>query len=371
MPVPLERRDFLRALAVGAALPRVALSSASPEAGPSGMTSQETDVDAAFDSATVIDGLASAHAWDDVTFAAAKESGCAGIQTSLPTRSLELAVQGLAEWNRRIETHSDKLVKATRAADFELAKRAGKLAVAFAFQNTTMIEDDVDNLDVLYDLGARCVQLTYNSRNLVGDGCTERTQAGLSDFGVAALTRLNELGIVVDLSHCGVGTTRDGIELCRQPPAFTHTMCEARYPNHPRAKTDEQLEALADKGGVVGIVMLGYFVGPDPDTSIEDYLDHVDHAVKVAGIDHVALSTDFQIRGIEAWATKETWYEPRLRSFKPSYNVRWPPWVPGLDEPQRFRNVAQGLSRRGYGWSDIEKILGRNWLGYFREVFGA
>ena len=205
----------------------------------------------------------------------------------------------------------------------------------------------------------------------MGDGCTERTQAGLSDFGVDVVARMNELGIVLDLSHCGVGTTRDGIALTRQPPAFTHTMCEAIYNNHPRAKTDEQIKALADKGGIVGIVMLGYFVGPDPDTSIEDYLNHVDHAVKVAGVDHVGLSSDFAIRGIEAWATKETWYEPRLRSFKPSYNVRWPPWVPGLDEPRRFRNVAQGLSRRGYGWSDIEKILGQNWLRYFRDVFGA
>jgi len=369
MPSPVERRGFIKAMAAGAILPHAALSAASPGTGSSQDDSLE--VDKSFDRAIVIDALASARGWDEITFAAAKKSGCTGIQTSLSTRNLELAVQGLAEWNRRFRDNPDKLVKATEAAHIERAKREGKLAVGLAFQNTTMIEDDVDNLDVLYDLGARCIQLTYNSRNLVGDGCTERTQAGLSDFGVDVVARMNELGIVLDLSHCGVGTTRDGIALTRQPPAFTHTMCEAIYNNHPRAKTDEQIKALADKGGIVGIVMLGYFVGPDPDTSIEDYLNHLDHAVKVAGVDHVGLSSDFAIRGIEAWATKETWYEPRLRSFKPSYNVRWPPWVPGLDEPRRFRNVAQGLSRRGYGWSDIEKILGQNWLRYFRDVFGA
>jgi membrane dipeptidase len=122
---------------------------------------------------------------------------------------------------------------------------------------------------------------------------------------------------------------------------------------------------------MTGIAALGYFIGPSPDTSIEDYLNHVGHAVKVAGIDHVGLATDFEIRGIKAWATKETWYEPRLKSFKPTYNVRWPPWIEGLDEPERFKNVARGLERRGYRDEDIEKLLGGNWLRYFREIFNG
>ena len=116
---------------------------------------------------------------------------------------------------------------------------------------------------------------------------------------------------------------------------------------------------------------LGYFVGPRPDTSLEDYLNHIDHAVTVCGIEHVGLSTDFNIRGIEWSATKENWLAPRLREFKPSYNVRWPPWIPELDKPERFRTVARGLDRRGYKVADIEKILGGNWLRYFQEVFGA
>jgi membrane dipeptidase len=205
---------------------------------------------------------------------------------------------------------------------------------------------------------------------LVGDGCTERTNSGLSDFGVDVVKRMNELGIIVDLSHCGKQTSYDGIQFSDPPACFTHTMCESIYRNHPRAKTDNQIRTMADKGGVMGVAALGYFVGPDPGgkTTIETYLDHVDHTVKVGGIDHVALCTDFPIQGIKVWATKETWYEPRLKSFKPSYNVKWPPWIPDLDKPGRFRNVARGLNKRGYSDDQIEKILGLNWLYYFDTV---
>lgn len=376
----IERRDFLKTLAAGAllgsdGLVRGTLGTEGIRARERRRSAQEVDLDDLFDEAIVIDSLAVGHQWDAETFRAIERSGYTGIQTTLSSTNLEVAVQALAEWNRRIAENPERLVKATSAARIEEAKRTGRMAVIFGFQNATMVEDDVDNLDVLYDLGTRCIQLTYNSRNLLGDGCTERTQAGLSDFGVAVVERMNELGIVVDLSHCGVGTTADGIEVSRAPACFTHTMCEALYRNHPRAKTDEQIRAMADRGGVMGVAALGYFVGPDPgpggETGLDDYLDHIDHAVNVAGIDHVGLCTDFQLRGIEPWATRETWYEPRLRSFKPSYNVRWPPWIPELDVPERFRNVTHGLAGRGYRPDEIEKILGRNWLRYFREVLGA
>ena len=368
MSTSRRRRELLIGIAAGALVPGAAYGARRASVAGS---ARESEIDDLFDRSIVFDALALAREWDDVAFAAVNESGCTGIQTSLPNRSLEMAVQALAVWNRRIRENPDKLVKATAAVDVIRAKQDGRLGVVLGFQNSTMLEGDVDNLDVLHGLGARCIQLTYNSRNLVGDGCTERTQAGLSDFGVAVVERMNELGILVDLSHCGRGTTADGIELSRRPPAFTHTMCEGLYRGHPRAKTDAQLKALADKGGVVGIAMLGYFVGPSPDTSFDDYLDHVDHAVRIAGIDHVGLSTDFQLRGIAVWATRENWYEPRLRSFKPSYKVRWPPWIAELDEPRRYRNVAHGLHARGYSTNEIEKILGGNWLRLLAEVLGG
>ncbi|HSL21983.1 MAG TPA: membrane dipeptidase [Vicinamibacterales bacterium] len=320
-----------------------------------------------FDHSLVVDALSVDDTWDDAVWGAFQRSGVTAIQTSLNNRNLALAVRDLAEWQERFDRFPDRLVKVLTGRELADAKRTKRLAVMLGFQNATMLEGQLANLDVLHRLGTRCIQLTYNSRNLLGDGCTERTNAGLSDFGVAVVERMNALGMIVDLSHCGEQTSRDGILVSKRPPAFTHTMCKAIY-DHVRAKPDDLIRALAEKGGVIGMATLGYFIGPTAETTFDDYLRHVDHAVKVAGIDHVGLASDYSIRGIEATATRETWYEPRLKIFKPSYRVRWPPWIKELDPPERFRNIADGLARRGYAPAQIEKILGGNWARYFQEV---
>lgn len=332
---------------------------------------QKKNIDRLYKEAIVIDGLVIPRGWNNESFKALLESGYTGFGTSLSSRSLEVALKSLADWHKRIEANPDKLIYAQSSADFIRAKVENKVAVLFGFQNATMIEKSIDNIDKLYEAGMRWIQLTYNERNLLGDGCTERTNAGLSDFGIEAVHRMNELGIMVDLSHCGRQTTDDGIAFSKTGACFNHTMCEALYKNHPRSKTDKQIRAMADKGGVMGIICLGYMIGPDPGgkTTLETYVDHIDHAVKIGGIDHVGVAADFAIQGLEATgATKENWYIPRLTRFKPNYQVRWPPWIPELDKPNRYLHVAQVLDKRGYSTGDIEKILGQNWLRYFDDV---
>ncbi len=326
--------------------------------------------DDVFERSLVFDALSTEDGWTDQVWKAFRTSGVTAIQTSLDNRSLNAALRDLADWQSRFDRYPDRLVKVVDGTEIVAARDKRRLAVVLGFQNATMLDGEVRNLDVLHKLGTRCIQLTYNARNLLGDGCTERTNAGLSDFGVAVVERMNALGIVVDLSHCGEQTSRDAIAVSKRPPAFTHTVCKAIY-DHVRAKPDDLLRALADKGGVVGIATLGYFIGPTAATTFDDYLRHVDHAVKVAGVEHVGLASDYSIRGIEATATRETWYEPRLKIFKPSYRVRWPPWIKELDPPERFRNIARGLAGRGYSSDQIEKILGGNWARYFAEILRA
>lgn len=324
-----------------------------------------------YDEAVVIDGLVIPRGWDDRSFEALSETGYTGFFASLASANLGVALEDLEEWNKRIRDNPDRLIAAKGGDDFVKAKQEGKAAILFGFQNATMIEKSIDNLNTLYNAGTRWVQLTYNQRNLLGDGCTERTNAGLSDFGLDALERMNELGIIVDLSHCGRQTTLDGLRFSRSGACFNHSMCESLYKGHPRAKTDEEIALMADKGGIMGIICLGYMIGPDPGraTTLETYMDHIDHAVNIAGIEHVGLASDFAIQGIQAvGSTRENWYIPRLTRFKPSYQVRWPPWIPELDGTDRYLHVAMGLDRRGYKQADIEKILGGNWLRYFGEV---
>ena len=325
-----------------------------------------------YDNALVIDALCPLRRWDDAELSALAKTGYAGIVASLSNRDLQTAIDALVTYRKRVAQHSDKLMIALSADDFQRAKDSRRVAALMNFQNSTMLDGAVDNVDALYALGMRSFQLTYNARNLIGDGCLERTNAGLSDFGVEVVARMNEIGVMVDLSHCGRQTTLDGIAFSKKPVAMTHTMCESIRKGHPRAKTDEQMRSCAEKGGVVGMAALGYFVGDDPGgtTTVETYADHIEHATAVVGYEHVGLSTDFSPQGISPWATRESWYEPRLKSFKPSYEVRWPPWIPELDTPDRYRTVVRVLKGRGWNEGQLEGLLGRNWVRLFRETIG-
>ncbi|MFT6827920.1 MAG: membrane dipeptidase [Roseivirga sp.] len=377
----IKRRDFVKILSLGGVLSQQFLKGETSLA-----NSIDTDYRSSSDSksleipqniekiyndAIVHDGLIIARNWNKASFEALKKSGYTGFNASLDSGSLANALKNLEEWQNRIKENSNRLILASSAEDFNSAKKEEKVAVMLGFQNSTIVENSIDNLDTLYQAGTRWMQLTYNERNLLGDGCTERTNAGLSDFGIEVVERMNELGIIVDLSHCGVQTTNDGIKFSKSGASINHSMCEALHKNHPRAKTDEQIRAMADKGGVIGIICLGYMIGPNlgKETTLETYVDHIEHAVKVGGIDHVGLGSDFAIQGLEATgATRDNWYVPRLTRFKPSYKVQWPPWIPELDTTDRYRHVARSLDKRGFSTGDIEKILGQNWLRYFRET---
>jgi membrane dipeptidase len=324
-----------------------------------------------YERSMVIDALCFGRDWGEEVFTALNEAGYSGIIESLSREDLQTAIEQLVMWRRRVEENSDKLILALSASDFELAKETSRTAVLMNFQDATMLEGDEDNVEALHSMGMRCFQLTYNFRNLLGDGCLERTNAGLSDFGVKVVERMNQVGVMVDLSHCGRQTTLDGIAFSTKPVAMTHTICNS-VRAHPRAKTDEAIKACADKGGVIGIAAIGYFVGPDPggETTIEHYADHIEHAVSIAGHEHVGLSTDFPPQGISPWATREDWYEPRLKWFKPSYQVRWPPWIPELDSTNRFRNLLPVLEKRGWSEGNLELLLGQNWLRLLGETIG-
>ena len=369
-----KRRHFVKLLPLGALFPAKMLSGcAANVANP--MTNKTAtsnrDIEAIYNEAIVIDGIVITRNWDQDSFNALEKSGYTGFNASLDSGSLTRALTNLAEWQVRIKDNPDKLIYATCAKDFITAKKEGKVAVLLGFQNTSMIEQSLDHLDILYQAGTRWMQLTYNHRNLLGDGCTERTNSGLSDFGIEAVERMNELGIIIDLSHCGPETTNDGIKFSKSGASINHSMCEVLHKNHPRAKTDEQIKAMADKGGVIGIICLGYMIGPNlgTDTTLESYVDHIEHAVKVGGIDHVGLAADFAVQGLKATgASHQNWFLPRLKRFKPSYKVQWPPWIPELDTTDRYRHVARLLDKRGFSTGDIEKILGQNWLRYFRET---
>src|ERR1051326_5205675 len=236
----------------------------------------------------------------------------------------------------RIEESKASLMLATTTTQIEQEKREGRTAVVMCSQNTRLIEDEPRLLDAFHAVGMRIIQLTYNEANLVGDGCTEPRDGGLTEFGKVVVKRMNKLGILVDGSHTGRQTTLDAMSISEQPFIFTHANAKA-VSNSRRNIDDTQIEACAKSGGVIGINAFSAFVrAEDPDSaSMDDFLAHIDHMVKVAGIDHVGIGLD-QTQTRRVYARLGIGNDPntspdRRERVAPKHTYPVYKYVPGLE----------------------------------------
>lgn len=371
------RRDFLKTVALtgsAAAIGATAAAGAAEQAPPA------RSVDDIFARGVVVDDLGGFmpdpklpnEGWD-ILKASGLRLCTAGVGSVVPEESYATTVAGLSRLNSRVARYADRLVLVRAYGDIERALRAGKLALIANTQNSTMIGTDLKLLNVFYDLGLRQIQITFNWRNWVGDGCTERTQAGLSYFGVDLVHRMNELGMIVDVGHTGYQTTLDAIEVSNKPIVFSHTNCKALC-DHPRNKTDDQIKALARKGGVMGLSCFNWFVSDKPRSTLDDLLNHFDHVIKLVGPDHVGIGSDF---GIPGWAGKEPdaeWEEHRRIYADWEWKLikgRFPPYIDETNNEKRYWTIARGLETRGHAIGVIEKALGLNFLRVFKATLNV
>jgi membrane dipeptidase len=241
----------------------------------------------------------------------------------------------------------------------------------YYLQNSTLIGDDLAKLTDLKEKGIRIIQLTYNMRNLVGDGCLERQNSGLSTFGMELVVRMNEMGLLVDLSHCGDATTLEGIKASKKPVAITHSACKTLF-NHPRNKTDDTLRALAERGGVMGIFQINPYIGAKERNTLADFLAHIDHAVKVAGVEHVGIGSDREHRRIPDTPEEKQKLIDELSRLRPvnAASFRWPFFISELNHPRRMETIAEGLAKNGYKADAVDKILGGNFYRLFKDTIG-
>lgn len=273
------------------------------------------------------------------------------------------ALQFIAAWSGFVGRNSDVFSLIGRAEDIDHAKAKKKIAVIMGLQNADEFREPKD-VEAFYQLGLRCAQLTYNTQNLIGSGSTERVDGGISDYGIQIIKAMNEVGMLVDVSHSGDRTTLDAIELSPQPIAFTHSNCRALN-NHPRLKTDEAIRKLAAKGGVMGITGVRNFVKDKEPTTVEDIVDHIDHVVKLAGIEHVGIGTDSDLMGYDHMPADQ--YKRLKSGYKASYAFRDKIDTDGFNHPRKMYDLTAVLIRRGYSDANIQAVLGGN----FRRLLGS
>jgi len=270
-------------------------------------------------------------------------------------------------------------VEIVRHADeIERVHREGKHGILLDFQNTTPFGEDLDRVQHFYRLGVRMVQLTYNLRNLVGDGCTETSQGGLSYFGRELVRRLNETRILVDVSHCSEQVGWDALAVSTAPAIVSHSASKAIC-YHDRGKTDELAKAVADRGGYFGVVVIAGFLSNHADVPLDAFVDHVEHLVNVCGIDHVGIGTDKMGPGPGTESLVE--YPPSLPGHAPGA-FDWSGFRPkehrlagdhvlrGYQTFGDWPNLTVALAQRGFTEDELRKILGLNYLRVFREVCG-
>jgi membrane dipeptidase len=251
-------------------------------------------------------------------------------------------------------------------SDIKQAKKENKTAVIMGTQNAVHLDDDLDNVAKLWQLGLRIIQLTYQGKNSFGAGCGADPDERLTEFGKELVRKMNDAGVVVDLSHCGYRTTLDAVAQSQLPCIFSHANARALC-NHIRNKTDEQIVAMAQKGGVMGIVNYAPFsdIKKNRSPTISEFLDIMEYVIELVGIDHVGIGLDFT----PTWTQAD--YEQAKKTYPEIYLDYRMSQIPlkGLEDISSVSSITAGLVERGYAEEDITKILGGNFLRVFNLVW--
>jgi membrane dipeptidase len=279
--------------------------------------------------------------------------------------ALELAIDSLLQHDRFLGKHPEFFIKATSVADVDRARREKKLAVFYLYQNTVQFGKDLDRVDLFHGMGLRSCQLTYNTKNHAGVGCWE--EGGLTPFGRDLIARMNERRMLIDLSHANMQTMAETVAASKAPVIVSHTACMAVHANR-RNTTDANMKAVANRGGVIGICQMRPFLTTKKSDNLHAYFDHLMHAIRVAGAEHIAIGSDRDHRVI----TLSPEYLAELKREEGSQVVDsdLPYFINELNGPRRMEVVWDGLAKRGLSASDVERVMGTNLRRIYRDVVG-
>jgi membrane dipeptidase len=259
-----------------------------------------------------------------------------------------------------VHKQAGQVVKITRAQDIVDAQQSRQIGFLPTVEHLA-IGHELHRVDVLYGIGVRLAGLTYMRKSFIGDGQYERTDCGLSEFGVDVVRRMNEVGMAIDLSHAGSRTAFETIALSQAPVVFSHNAAAAIRPTR-RARSDAELRAVADRGGLVCVTAVPNSLSDDPHQDINCVLDHYDYLVKLVGVDHVGIGTDTQVGDHVGFH--------RVLLGRNAPDTLPAAYLDGLESPADGSNIVRGLIARGYEDSSIRKIAGQNALDFFRRTIG-
>jgi len=279
-------------------------------------------------------------------------------------------VENLADWNRRFERHGDLIMPGRAAADIEAARATGRTAVFLGLQNCSAIEDDIGLVEILHQLGVRFMQLTYNNQSLLGAGCYEADDAGITRMGREVIAEMNRLGLVIDMSHSAERTTREAIDISTRPIAITHANPKFWH-DVARNKSDAVLKALAASGGMLGLSLYPHHLAGGSDCTFDSFAGMVRRLAEMIGIDHIGIGSDLcqdQPDSVVEWMRAGRW--TRSGADIGLGKAVFPPQPLWFRDNRDFPGIRAGLRSAGLSEVDTDKILGGNWYRFFTHSFG-
>lgn len=283
------------------------------------------------------------------------------------------ALDFMARWNGFIASHSEWLTRVDDARDFEAVRESGKFGIMITFQNSDHIES-LDDVDLFLGLGQKVSQITYNFQNRYGSGFLENRDGGLSVEGHRLIERMQDVGMVVDLSHCADRTTLDALDAATRPTIFTHASPRGLLPGFMRCKTDEAIQGLARGGGVMGIPFIRFMIKAGPPVGVDDVVDHFDYVANLVGVEHVGIGSDLDVEGYgsprvppgqDLGPVNQANFDRYRAFFTDDGYVH----IDGLDHPQRVFDLTDGLIRRGWSDENIRLVLGGNFVRVLSELW--
>ncbi|MEP6835556.1 MAG: membrane dipeptidase [Gemmatimonas sp.] len=274
----------------------------------------------------------------------------------------EASIRFFAEWNGFIAGYDDWFMRIDDVSDFARLKRNGKVGIMITCQTSDHFRT-VNDVETFFALGQRVSQITYNATTRTGSGFLAETDNGLTEYGASLIKRLNEVGMAVDLSHCGDRTTLDALGVVQKPVIISHGSCRGVATGHLRAKTDEMIKKVADTGGMMGIAFLRFIIKNDEPVTIENALDHFDHAVKLVGVEHIGVGSDMDVIGNPnpVGGPDNISTQPNFSRYNLHRDAEGKITIKGLDHAKRMYDLTEGFIRRKYSDANIKLMLGGNW----------
>ncbi len=315
----------------------------------------------------IIDGLQYCN-WSEKIFRQMQEGGVSAVHVTICYHEdFRETVANMADWNRWFLDHQDLILPGRSADDVRAAQASGRTAIFFGFQNCSAIEDDIGLVEICHQLGARFMQLSYNNQSLLATGFCEPEDPGITRMGRQVIREMNRVGLVVDMSHSAERSTLEAIELSERPIAVTHANPSSWRPT-ARNKSEDVLRALAQSGGMLGFSLYPNHLVGGTDCSLEDFCQMVARTADLMGTDCLGIGSDLvqdQPDSVCRWMRHGRW------SLEGAADpAAFPPQPAWFRDNRDFGKIAGGLRQVGFDQSEVDKIMGRNWLDFFERSFG-